>query len=379
MAKEIRISKNGGYSKKAFMIDSTNYIFEVSVDVYFDPELDDFRDYNGKKVEIILKADQRFEPNTNQFALDEYYFVGIGTWEFDVGLGVAKFDALQNKTYKSFLAAFGNYNTKNIKTGMWYTLKANVIEDKIKIFFNERGNDEKLVISYDISKDRHLKEERYLRGEFEELVYVVSGLENLDIIYPDKLLQATNPVVSKRIYNEEIVRSVRPVGPLSGIVVFNPFSYITNITYRSKSQGDDTFDGPTETIDWSFVISDIRKKYKDFSDEIVNVGKTLNQTLVIQIENNLYYKLKNGEVNLFSNEVDKFFVSKNRVIVKFLETNKNTLLVLNENFNIIKNLFVRDNGFNEDHVYKYLQLTNRGIEDVFVNGENIHVVFEDIE
>lgn len=379
MAETISISKNGGYSKKVFMIDSKNDIFDISTEVYFDSELDEFRDYNGKKFEIILKANEKFDPNTEKFNLEEYYFVGIGTWEFDIGLGVAKYDAIQDKTYKSFLAAFGEYNSKTIKTETWYKLRVRVIADRIQIYFNERNQKEKLVISYDISRSRQQKEERYLRGEFEELVYVISGLESLDIIYPDKLQQATNENVSKRLYNEELVKNTRPVGPLSGIVIFNPFTYVSEVKYKAKTQGTETFDGPTKTTERTSIISDIIKKYKLTEIDVKSVGKTMSETFVLQIGSNLFYQLQGKEVNLFSDEVKNTFVFKNRVIVHYEDTNKNTIQILNENFDIIKNIFVKDNAFNEDHIYKYLQLTNRSVQNVYANENELHIVFEDIE
>lgn len=374
----IAIDSNGGYSQTVYIIDSKNEIFDISADVYFDDALNDIPDYNGKRFEYIIKSNSTYNPLTKKFNLSEYYFVGVGTYGFDIALGVAKYDFTSNKVNKTFLAGFGQYNTRNIKTNTWYNLKVSVNSQYIKVLFNEKDENPRQVLSYNIDASRHADADRYIKGEFEELVYLVSGLESLDITYPATLAEKSSQSFFDTNWDESLVRSTRPVGPFSGFRVFNDMTYVSNVIYKSKIEDDRTYSEVHDVSDYTNVVSRIKTVFNNTSD-ISYVGKTLNGTIVILMGNSLFYKFGNSDPVLYSDSVDKVKVFKSLVIIKYTDDNTIKMVVIDEQFKTERNVYVKDSGFNADHIYKYLLYTNRGINDIFVTKDTLHVVMKTVQ
>ena len=376
--KNIAIDSNGGFSQTAYIIDSKNEIFDMSADIFFDSALNDLSDYNGKRFEFIIKSNSTYNPLTKKFNLSEYYFVGVGTYGFDISLGVAKYDFTTNKVNKTFLAGFGQYNTRNIRTDVWYNLKVSVNNQYIKVLFNEKTEKPRQVLTYNIDPSRQSDPNRYLKGEFEELVYLVTGLEDLDIIYPEKLAEKSSQSFFDSNWDENLARSTRPVGPFSGFRVFNDMTYITNIVYKSKIEDDRTYGEVHDVTDYTNVVARIKTIFGVTSD-IKYVGKTLNGTIVILMDTNLFYQHGTNDPVLYSDSVDNVRVFKSIIIIKYTDENTIKMIAIDETFKTEKNIYVKDNGFNSDHIYKYLLYTNRGILDIFVTDSHLHIVMKNIQ
>jgi len=373
----VKRDENGGYPQKVYMFNQKNQIFDIQADVYFDESLNSIKDYNGKKFDLILKCDTFLNSNTNKYNLSDYYFVGVGAFGFDLALGLSHYDPASDTVINSFLTGFGDYNIKGIKTNTWYTIRAIVTNTYIKVMFNEKFDKPRQVMTYSIQKSRQNDPNRYLSGEFEEMVYLVSGLSKLDITYPDKLGDKTSSNFVTNNFNEDLVKNIRPSGLMSGIRVFNDKTYVTNITYKSNIQNDKIYGGAFEVTDFTNTLNVIYRNFNP-TGELLYIGKTLNNTLIVQIGNFLFYKKPNQDVLLWSKEVQSIIVHKDIIIIQYISTNITKMTILNDRFDNNKNVFVKDSSLNTDHIHKYLLYTNRDIDKLFVDKDNLHIMFRNI-
>jgi hypothetical protein len=369
--------ENGGYTKTLSLIEEQNDVYQLETLVLFDNILNTTKGYNGKKFEFIIKADTKFNPNTNTFILSSYYFVGIGTYNFDIALGVAKYNPDTGKMEKTFLAGFGDYNTNNIKSNTWYKLKVLVDSDYIKVIFNEEKNLERMVINYNININYQKDINRYLSGEFEELVYLVTGLDKLKITYPDNLKSIAGDSFYNNNWNETWAANNRPIGPYSGIKIFNPYTYVKKASYVARIQGDTTFNNSNELTDLNGIILEIENNY-DVSGVIDFVGKTANGGIIVKYGSDLFSKIADRFVSKVFTNVSKVYISGNKIVVRFNDKNKLTLAICDEKFVNTQTVYVKDNFFNSDHIYKYMLWTERDIDEVYANPNRLYVTFKDI-
>ena len=361
---------------KLYIIDDNNSIFDITTDVIFDEEIGKNKNFVGKKFEHIVKAYTIYDPITNKVVLGGYYFVGIGVYGFDIGLGIAKYNVNTGKMDKSFLAGFGDYDTKNIKLGTWYTLKTIVESEYIKVTFNEKDDPERLVLNYFINPVSQSDSNRYLDGDFEELVYIVTGLSKMDITYPSNLGSKTNSSFVSENFNEELVKSYRATGTMSGMLFNNELTYVGNVKYTSSIQGDVVFGDTTNSIDLTNILEEISRVYNE-NGEVRNVEKTNNGNILVLIGNSLFFKTINGPVAKYNATVDSIVVIRDKVIIKTLEDGIANMVVCNENLSSSNSVYVRDLTFNSDHIYKYLDHTSRKIKNVWEGEDKIHVEFTD--
>ena len=359
--------------QKLFMIDEDSPVFDMETLVYFDEALDKIGDYRGKKLEFVIKANSAYSNKTNTYNLNEYYFVGIGTYDFDVGLGIAKYDITTNTLKKSFLVGFGDYNTKNLKSNTWYKLRVIATKDYIRVIFNERTEPERLVINYNVSpKNNDI--EGINSGNYEELVYLVKGLNNLDITYLNEIGVKTGSDFVNGNVDTDLASSKRPSGYMSGITVYNQYTYITNIIYRVQKPKIRNFSNVSDCTDMSTFIAAIRQNFGDFT-EIKFVGKTLNNTLVIQVDDILYYSDSNKKpVKFIEKNVVETTIFQNMVVITTTLNNAANVVIVPETFKDEYNVFLKDNNFNVDHIYRYLSFTNRSIDKVYVDEGQISIV-----
>jgi hypothetical protein len=258
-SKTINVKQNEPNARRLYVIDNDNYIFDISADVFFDSKLNDIKNYKGKKFEVILKSSEIFDYKNKKNVLNSYYFAGIGSFDFDIALGVSAFNHNTSNTNTSFLAGFGDYNTKNIKFDTWYTIRCVVTDDYIRVLFNEKNNPEKLVLNYFINKDYQTDPSRYLGGNFEELVYNIAGLGNMNITYPDKAGEITDTNFVRNNINSDLISSTRPFGSLCGFRIFNEYTYMTNIKYKYLSEDGIKIGNPFQGTDLTEMIIDISK------------------------------------------------------------------------------------------------------------------------
>jgi hypothetical protein len=257
----INIAQNEPNARRIYMIDNNNYIFDIKADVYFDSKLNEIKNYRGKKFEIILKADETFDVTSGKNILSSYYYAGIGTYDFDIALGVSQYNSVSSKNESSFLAGFGDFNTRNIKSDVWYTIRCIITNDYIRILFNEKDQAEKLVLNYFINEKYQKDTSRYLSGNFEELVYNVVGLDKMNIVYPDSAGENTNEKFVRRYINNELIPKAKPNGSLCGFRVFNEYTYMTNIQYKYLSEDGYQIGSAFDINNLSDIVLDINKKY----------------------------------------------------------------------------------------------------------------------
>lgn len=361
--------------QKLFVIDEDSPVFDMETMVYFDPALDRIGDYRGKKLEFVIKANSTYNSITKEYNLSEYYFVGIGTYDFDVGLGIAKYDYSTNTLNKSFLVGFGDYNTKNIKSNVWYRLRVIATKDYIRVLFHEAKAPERLVINYNISP-KNSDVIGTNQGKYEELVYLVKGLSNLDITYLDKVGAKTGADFVKGNVNVELAASKRPSGYISGFAVINQYTYVTNIKYRIQKPKIRHFSNVSDGEDFTPFLNTLRQKYGEF-DNIIFVGKTLNNTLVIQADDKLYYRDALGQpVCYLSNNVIETRIYQNLVVITTVLNDAMNVYVVSETFKEEYNVFLKDNNFNMDQIYRYLAFTQRSIDQVYVDNGQMSIVLE---
>jgi hypothetical protein len=359
--------------QKLFVIDEDSPVFDAEALVYFDEQLDKIGDYRGKKFEFVIKANNTYSGNTNTFNLSEYYFVGIGTYDFDVALGIASYESDTDTLRKSFLVGFGDYNTKNIKSNTWYKLRVIATKDYIRIIFNEKDEPERLVINYNISpKNTDMK--GINSGNYEELVYLVKGLNNLDITYLNKIGEKTGSDFVKGNIDTELAMTKRPGGYLTGFAVFNQYTYVTNIVYRIQKPKIRKFSNVSDGEELTTFFTSIRQKYGDFTD-VKFVGKTLNNTLITQVDDILYYRDNNDNpVKFIEKDVLEVDIYQNILVITTKLGNAANIIIVPETFKDSHNVFIKDNNFNVDHIYRYLAFTNRSINKVYVSNGQISIV-----
>lgn len=374
----VKKNDNGGYTKTISLIDNKSDIYEISAKVLFDPSINTIKNYDGKKFELILKAETSFNGNENKFILSSYYFVGIKTYGFDIALGVARYNPTTGLMEKTFLAGFGDYNSRNITANNWYSLKAKVDGDYMRVSFNNADEEDRTVINYNINTRNQKDPNRYLTGQFEELVYLVTGLKDLKITYPETLQSITGKTFYDKNWNQDWAINFKPTGSLCGINIYNDKTYISEITLTGAIQDDRTFSTTFDVTNFNDIIAEIERTYRPIGT-IQKIGKTTDGTVVIQFGSDLFYKKANNISRRVIRDVSQTFIVGESIIVKFNSNVNLRLATIDQNFSKIRSIYVKDNFINSDHIYKYLTYTNRDIKDIFASNGKIYITFIDID
>jgi hypothetical protein len=372
----VKKNDNGGYTKTISLIDNKTDVYEVATKVLFDPTLNSIKNYDGKKFELILKAETTFNGNENKFILSSYYFVGIKTYGFDIALGVARYNPTTGLMEKTFLAGFGDYNSRNILTNNWYSLKAKVDGDYMRISFNNEGEDDRVVINYNINTRNQNDPNRYLTGQFEELVYLVTGLTDLKITYPEHLQSITGKTFYDQNWNQNWAINFKPTGSFCGIQVYNDKTYISEVSLTGSIQDERTYTSTFDVVNLNNVIIEIEHTYRP-AGVISKIGKTTNGNIVVQFGSDLFYKRANNLTRRYIRDVAQTFIVGDNVVVKFNSNNSLRLAIIDQDFSKIRPVYVKDNFINSDHIYKYMVYTNRDIDNVFANNDKLYITFLD--
>jgi hypothetical protein len=118
----------------------------------------------------------------------------------------------------------------------------------------------------------------------------------------------------------------------------------------------------------------IRQSFADFT-EVKFVGKTLNGTLVVHVDDILYYSDSNKKpVKFIEKDVVEASIYQNLVIVTTKLNGAANVIIVPESFKDEYSVFLKDNNFNVDHIYRYLAYTNRTIDKVYVNDGQLSIV-----
>ena len=153
---------------------------------------------------------------------------------------------------------------------------------------------------------------------------------------------------------------------------------MSNVKYITETDGNRKFGNPTDTQDLTNDLFRIKNQGGDI-DNIRNIIDTLSGTLIFHVSDKLFYKLMGGEVTLYSSNVDKVYVSGDKVIILYNENTDNLVSILTDKFQNFSNLFIKDNAYNIDFLLNYMKFTNRDIDDIFVNDNKITIIFGEIK
>lgn len=309
---EVGIKGNNGSIDIINLIDKASTNFSLSCDVAFDKNIYD-KEYD-KKFELILKSRNDFIED--KFGMTDFYFVGIGTYNFDIGLGMRSIDKNTGEIKETYLASYGDFNVKNIKVDTFYTVRAELTDNYINVYFNEKGQEEELVLHYNIDKKYEKLTERYLKGEFETLQSIITGLQELTITYPNEL---GNTVSSEYVFNnfkEELAKTLPINGYYSGFRVFNPYTYVSNIKFDYFTPKQYKYGFTTDCTSFNDIIENIKRLFAlPANPEIKKIQQARNYTVFILINDSLYYQHANNAPELYKNAVDNFYIIEDKIFI----------------------------------------------------------------
>jgi len=308
---DVGINNNNGSIDVINLIDYPSNNFSISCDVIFDKII--FDNNYERKFELILKAKNNYTDGENK--INDFYFVGIGTYNFDIGLGMRSVSGA-NLIQETYLASYGNFNTKGIKNDTWYTVRASINETYINVYLNERGQNEQLVLHYNIDKKYEKLTERYLKGEFETLQSIVVGLKNLSITYPIDLNTTVSEDYTLKNFKEELAKTLPINGYYSGFRVFNPYTYITNVIFEYYKPKDYKCGFGMDGVSYNDLIENIKFIYSlPKNPDIKKIQQALNFTIYILINDVLYFKHANNAADKYNGPVETFYVVEDKIII----------------------------------------------------------------
>lgn len=309
----VGVNSDSGSIDVMQMIDVAAGNYTITTDVIFDSKI--IKEEYQKRFELILKAEMANVKN-NDWAMTDYYFVGIGVYDFDIGLGMRSVDPKTGTAQQTYLASFGEFNARNIKVDTWYTLKATVSNTNIKVYFYERGMDPQLVLNYNIDKKYEKLSERYLKGQYETLEAIVSGLSELLITYPDKLGNTVSSKYTYENFKEEFAKTLPINGNYCGFRTYNPYTYVSKVEYSTIVPKQYKWGSTLDVTSKDEILEEIKRDWgMPVNPEIKKYKKTLNFTTYVLINDTLFYKQLRGFVQKYPRPVYDFDTNENKIFV----------------------------------------------------------------
>lgn len=309
----VGIISNDGSINVMMLTDVASTNYSISCDVIFDSAI--VGTDIDKHFELILKAQNSFVRDQKQWGITDFYYVGVGAEDFDIGLGMRTIDISGNFN-ETFLASFGEYNVRSIKADTWYTLKATVESTKIKIYFNEKDKNPELVINYNTNLNNESISDRYLQGEFETLQAVIAGLQNLGITYPAELGNTVSSQYTFEKFKQEFAATLPIKGFYTGFRVFNSLTYVANVQYIANSPKQYQFGAAYDATPYNDIIYRITNRFGlPINPEVIKVASSLNFTVFVQINDQLFYQYKNNDPEKYQNPIITFATVDDKIVV----------------------------------------------------------------
>jgi len=342
-------------------VESTNY--SLSCDVIFDATINS-TDYD-KHFELILKAENAFVRDDQDWGITNYYYVGIGAFNFDIGLGMTSVD-ISGNSQNTFLASWGQFNARSIQANVFYTLKATVSNDHLKIYFNPQGEPEQLVLNYSINKTYENITDRYLAGEFETLQALILGLQNLGITYPDALGNTVSSTYTFENFKQSFAATLPVNGFYTGFRVFNPLTYVANVNYVVNTVPQYTYGSAYDGTSYADLLSRIENRFGIPANPVINgISRTLNFSTFIQINDSLFYQYKDNDPELYANPVVTFETINDKIIVVEKQMPPDSGVGLNQ-FTVGPNEFIWSLSTNTQNI--------NSMQDFFASVPNLYEV-----
>jgi len=309
----VGIFGNSGSRSPIYLSDIESSDYEFECQVIFDKDI--VNTDLEKKFEIILKAENNYVPIDKEWGITDYYFVGIGTYNFDVGLGMRSITD-DGEVKETYLASWGEFNTRSIKPDVWYRLKAKVTTNSIKIFFAERGNDLQLILNYNTNKKYEKLSERYLKGEWETLQAIMTGLEDLQMTYPNKLGNTVSSDFTFNNFKEEFASTLPIDGFYVGFKMFNDMTYVGQVDYTINKPKNYKFASTIDGRSLNEYIVKIDEKFGIPENSFINkYDKSIDYVQYILINDQLYYIIEDDPPELYPKPVDTFYIKENKIFV----------------------------------------------------------------
>lgn len=310
----VGIDSNHGSINVIQVIDTEASNFSLSTDVIFDTDISN-TDLD-KHFELILKGENNLSRKYNQFGLTDFYYVGIGANNWDISLGMRSIDTNTLTIKDTLLANWGEYNVRNIQSNVWYTLKATVSNTEIKIYFHEKSQPEKIVLTYNINKKYEKFTERYLKGEFENLQAIIVGLKELGIDYPSTIGDSVSTDYTFKHFNAEFAGTLPINGTYSGVRVFNDLTYFTNVKFKVNYPTQYKFGGAYDTKSFNSIINDLTaRNIVPKNPEVNKVLSGLNFTDYVLINDTLFYKFQDKQTEIYPRPVIDIHLVDTKVII----------------------------------------------------------------
>lgn len=305
-------TNNNGSIDVINLIDKPSNNFSISCDVIFDENM--FNQNFDKNFELILKAKPDYI--NGDFGINDFYFIGIGTYNFDVALGMRSIDKTTGALKQTYLASYGDFNIKGIKLETWYTLKAEIKDNYINVYLNEKNNPEKLVLHYNIDKKYEKMTERYLNGEFENLQSIIIGLQQLAITYPNELNNTVSNEYTLTNFKEEFAKTIPINGYFSGFKIYNTYTYVSNVNFEYYDSIKYKYGFTTDGHSYDDIIETIKTSYGlPENPDVKKMQQALNFTIFILINDTLYYQKFNHFPEIYKNKVDTFYIIGDKIFI----------------------------------------------------------------
>lgn len=310
----VGIGNNSGFQPVMALVDVESNNYSFSTDVIFDRTIFD-SDYN-RNFELIVKAENNYIINTDEWGISDFYFVGIGAFGFDVALGMRSINQETGEVEETFLASFGEFNVRSIDADTWYSLRVDVATDNIKVFFNERYENEQLILNYNINKKYEKLTERYLKGEYETLQAILVGLEELTITYPEDLNSKVSDQYTFENFKEEFAGTLPINGQYTGFRIYNPLTYVTNVSYVANLPKEYKFGSTFDGVGFNELLYKIQKTFGlPENPDIRKIDSTLRGTIFVQINDRLFFQEIDSTPDVYSEAIDTFKIVDDKIII----------------------------------------------------------------
>lgn len=311
---EVGLNNNSGKRDVLYLIDTESNDYELSCDVIFDKNI--VNNSYEKKFEIIVKAENSYDYSTEQWGITGFYYIGIGTNNFDVSIGMRKYDQETKELKDTYLASFGDYNVQNIMPDVWYTLSVKVSGTNIKVYINSKGEDRKLVLNYNINKKYEKLTERYLKGQWDTLEAILVGLNELKMTYPAKLGDTVSSEYTYKNFKEEFAATIPINGSFTGIRLFNPMTYVGNVRYTINKPKKYTMGSTIDVVSIHDFLVDIQDRFGiPENSDIKKFERSLDFVEYVQINDSLYWRVNKGKPEKYSGIIETFYRVQDKIFV----------------------------------------------------------------
>ena len=318
----VGIDNNNGFPSIMSLLNIESNNYSIECDFIFDKDM--INTSLDKKFELILKAENNYIVKDKKWGITDYYYVGTGTNGFDIGLGMKSYDQSTGKVQDTFLVSFGDYNLRNISVDTWYTLRADISSENIKVFFYERGTAPLLVLNYNINKKYEKLTERYLKGEYETLQSLIIGLEQLMITYPNKLSEKVSDNYTFDKFKDEFAGTLPIDGQYSGFRVFNEMTYVGQVRYIGYIPKTYKWGSAYDSSGFNTVLYKIINNFRlPSSSEIQSVQSGLDGNIYIQIDDALFYYKEGSDPEQYINPIHTFSIVHDKIIIVEKEVPEN--------------------------------------------------------